>query len=179
MNYSQLPLDKQREYDRRVLMGLGELVGWDYVELVEETEELTGEDGKVTKNKKLVPVTKTEQFYVGSMSLYVTSGVISILSAVFVNGSTLKRDTGRTDNLALVEFLDEYHLSLLLSLVMNTEREFFLGDKFNIKNALKVIKVFLKYNDFFGLLNEVQEMAQDLNIKSETARKALLGENGS
>ena len=191
MNYEKLSPEQRQDVDRRILKGYGELVTYKWTELVEvqvveaeepESDEEAGAPVKLAKKRAqkaatstiLQPVPREDKYYIGKMTLQQTSGIISILAAVFANGASLKASDGRTDNLAFLQFLDEYHLSLLFSLVMAEKPEWVI-ENFDVTQGVEVIMTFFTYNNFFALLQKVEQIGKGMGVSSETVRKAILG----
>lgn len=195
MNLGRLSDADMLAVKKNILRGYGEIITYDWVDIetqeAEVDERLEGailevvddtnspttkkKSYKIPKQVVEVPVKRTNEYYVGKMTLYQTSGVISVLGAIFVNGANFKESSGRTDNIAFLEFLDEYHLGVLASLVLGESRDW-LAENWDVLQIIRVMKAFFKYNDFFGLLREVGAMGQDMGLTEDQARKVALGQ---
>ena len=179
MNIGRLDEAQMLNVRKNMLRGWGEIVKYDWVDI--EAQEVTPEvaEGetapkKLRKEYKEVAVPRTNEYYIGKMTLFQTTGVISILGAIFVNGASYKETTGRTDNVAFLEYLDEYHLGVLVALITGEDRAW-LTENWDVVQVIRILKAFFKYNDFFGLLREVGAMGQDMGLSEEQVRQAALG----
>ena len=167
MNFDTADSGKQLDAERRVKKGYAEFVEYTYVDL---EQVFNGETGEFEEQ----PVQKTRKYVVGKMMPKQTSGVISILATLFVNGMGAKEADGRKDNITFIEVLDEYHLTLLVAVILGEEREWLL-ENWDTEEVFKVVGVFFKYNNFFSLLRSLVTMVQGMGITEEQARKVALG----
>jgi hypothetical protein len=181
-NVDKMTPQELAKMERNIKLGYGEIVEykWRDLEFVNDAseEEVDEDTPKVKKlhkkNKVEVVVDKVNRYYVGKMTLAVTSGVISILGAVFVNGANLQDATGRKDNIAFLEYLDEQHLGALFSIILQEDYQW-VDENFDPTQVLRVMRTFFKYNDFLALLREVGEMGTGLGLSENKAREVALG----
>jgi hypothetical protein len=162
---------KRADLERRIKKGHGEIVEVAYTDLEDQVDPETG------AVEAEVPVERINRYYVGKMTPQQTSGVISILGAIFVNGTTAKEVEGRQDNIAFLEFLDEYHLTLLLALVLGESRTW-VAENWDTEWAMSVMGVFFRYNNFFKMLQSITTMVQGMGVTEQQARAAALGKRG-
>jgi hypothetical protein len=162
---------KRQDIERRIKKGHGEIVAIAFTDL---EDRVNPETGAVESD---VVVERTNRYYVGKMTPAQTSGVISILGAIFVNGTSAKEMEGREDNIAYLEFLDEYHLTLLLALVLGESRTW-VAENWDTEWAMQVMGAFFKYNNFFKMLQSITTMVQGMGVTEEQARAAALGKKG-
>jgi hypothetical protein len=175
LNYTRLSAAERSDYDRRILTKKGELVPYKWSEVVEKEVVEKDESGKRVKRTELEVVEHDDQFYIGSLTLRQTSGVVAILVAVFANGAQLKELTGAQDNMAFLNYLDEYHLSLFFSLIMGETQEWVV-ENWDMAQGVAVLSAFFRHNNFFGLLEEVAKIGRSMGISSEKAKQVILGQ---
>lgn len=189
-NYDDMSLRERRDIDDRIELGHGELVTIKYPVMrdeefeVEEKIEVPNPDGGEPKyetvkriEKRRVKVEVTERHYVGKMGAGETGAILGILGAVFVNGSTAKQDAARKDNMVFLEFLDEYHINLLLSLILKVEQDW-VRKHFDLDGwVIDVVTAFFRYNNFFKLLTRVMETATKMGLTEQAVQNIALGES--
>lgn len=179
MNLARLSDAEMLNVKKNLLRGYGEIVPYKWVDIEAREVEVEAEEGAPKKRGKKeyieVPVERTNEYYIGKMTLFQTTGVIAVLGAIFVNGSNFKAETERQDNIAFLEFLDEYHLGVLVSIITGESRDW-LTENWDVVEILRIIKTFFKYNDFFSLLREVGTLGQGMGLTEEKARMVALGQ---
>jgi hypothetical protein len=105
--------------------------------------------------------------------------VLAILAAIFVNGTNTQEAEGRVDNAVFIEYLDEYHMLMLVQLLLGEEREF-IDQEWDFSGwVTDAISVFFKYNNFFALIRKVGEMVQGMGLTETDAKAALVGQKNT
>jgi hypothetical protein len=150
------------DVERRLAKGFGEIITVEYTDLEEQTVVV---DDVATR--KLVPVKKTVDIYVGKMSPGMTGPVVNILARVVSAG--VSANEFNIDSITRV--LDESTVTYLFSTLTGFDEEW-VNENWDLVWVADVLVAFIKYNDFFKLLEKVMEIVGSLNTSETTEAEA-------
>lgn len=162
MNIALATPEQLVDFKRRVLKEHGELFTISFKDI----EVQNGEE---------VAVDKTNTYYIGKMTPGQTGTIVAIMGALVLNGFDLKEATGRTDNLTFINAIDDYNLVSLVSVVLGESRDW-VEENWDVAGwVFDVVSVFMKYNDFFGLIRKVMRLVGSWNVDENTIKNLALG----
>lgn len=195
MNMDNLTRDERKYYETCVRRELGVFVDVEYKEFKEVSSVTPGEpiyetDVKDGEQPQIIgftdPLTtvsevaekKVRRYYVGELGAGQIGPLLSLLTAVFAGGSSLRDMASRTDNIAFLEMFDEHNVITFLSIAMGEDDTDWIREHFSLRWAVKVVAPFIKYNyeSFFELLKDLSAQTGSLGLTEERVRAMALGQ---